>query len=118
MLVPCWWWRGANGATQRPHFVLYSAAARARRLLAPPTGAARRHGPVQGIFGGVTPPDAGETRHQARVNCCSSLRGHRSSGSVASQILQQLLANLILYSYLCLVVNFYTTYLIHMTADW
>ena len=27
-----------------------------------------------------------------RVNCCSSLRGHRNS-SVASQILQQLLAN-------------------------
>ena len=37
---------------------------------------------------------------------------------VASQILQQLLANLILYSYLCPVVNFYTAYLIHMTADW
>ena len=35
-----------------------------------------------------------------RVNCCSSLRGHRNS-SVASQILKQLLllANIILYSY-------------------
>ena len=90
----CWWWRGANGATHQPHFALYSAAARAP---ASPGATDRRYEAPRPGGAGIWRRNAPATRRWrdtawTRVNCCSSLRGHRNS-SVASQILQQLLAN-------------------------
>ena len=90
----CWWWRGANGATHQPHFALYSAAA---RVPASPGATDRRYEAPRPGGAGIWRRNAPATRRWrdtawTRVNCCSSLRGHRNS-SVASQILQQLLAN-------------------------